>query len=324
MTFRIFALLVMGAAFLERAAPTAAAQSVRNFVAMARETQGWWLLEAPSGTLWFQSGNESPVQRVRLVRSSGALKWDGAKGIAAVAGGWLVAGRRGRLESFSSSGEFIRDVDATEPVAGLVRAGSALWAVPEITPGPRRHLLVSADGVKFTRVLLQPHAEDVIGTGVAGVLDSAVFVAPDQYEGLAFVRLLGGPVAFRVKLDGTRRLLPLEYRRTGRRDSLRRFETADRDISDYSSPARDLLVTADGSLLVLRNYEDVRTPQGLELRVGTVVDRYGRDGRHEASAELGSKARFIAQSDGRRVVCVAGDGRILAAPLGPPRKGGIE
>jgi len=324
MSSGVFALLVSGAALLGGAAPPGGIPSPPEFVAIARAQSGAWLLEGSSGYLWRQTGEDPPAQQVRLRRKSSGLLWSDVTGFAAVQDGWLIAGRKGRLERYSTAGEFLRDADAPGEIGDVVRSGSMVWALPLIAPGPARHLLLSPDGERFSYVLLQAHTEDVIGTGITGVFDSAVHVTADRDEGAALVRFVGGPVAFRIRLDGSRRTVQLAYRRSARRDAMRRFEATQTDLQSYSSPARDLLVLPDGSLLVLRNREDVRTSKGLETRVGTVVDLYSQDGRHGASAELPHSARFIVHSEGQRVVCVAADGRVLASDLGPPIAGGIQ
>jgi len=316
--------LVMGAALLEGAAPPISTSSTLDFVAITRADNEVWILEGTSGTLWSQSGKNPPVRVVTLSRSADASDWSDVTGIAAVPGGWMIAGRKGRLSRYAASGEFLREVDVRDRVGRIVLSGKTLWAAPYIVPGPARHLLASADGDRFTRVLLQTDRDDVIGTGSSGLLDGATILASDVDEGVVVARLIGAPFAFRIGRDGSRRSIPLAYRRSARRDALMRYGTSGEVLTAYSSPARDLLVTPDGALLVLRNIEDVRTPTGHDLRVATIVDRYARNGRHEASAELAGQARFIARAEGNRVVCISADGRVLAAPFGPSLKGGIQ
>ena len=315
---------MIGAALLEGAAPLPSPPTTIAFVAITRSAREAWLLDGSSGSLWQQLGEEPPVERVRLLRRMSPLSWKDAKGIAALADGWLIAGRKGRLERYSATGEFVREIEVKDRVADVVVSGPVLWAVPYIVPGPLRHLLLSADGETFKRLPLESHSDDVIGTGVAGVIDGAALLAADRDGGAVFVRVFGGPAAFRVRPNGSRRTVSLEYRRSARRDSLRRFEPREDDLENYSSPARDLLVTPDGRLVVLRNFEDVRTSDGVRPAAGTVIDLYAKDGRHEASAELSESARFIARTDGKRVVCVTSNGRILITRFGPRMKGGIE
>ena len=316
--------MVAGAALLEGAAPHSPTSPPIVFVAVTRTERDTWLLDGSSGGLWSQVGEAPPVERLRLVRKASGLSWGDAKGLAALPDGWLVAGRRGRLERYALSGEFVREIDVADRVADVVVSGPVLWAVPYVVPGPVRHLLRSTDRERFARLTLQPHGDDPIGTGAPGIVDGAGFLAVDRDGGVVFARLFGGPTVFRVRPDGSRRAVSLEYRRSARRDALRRYAPREDDLESYSRPARDLLVTRDGGLLVLRNVEDVRTPGGFRSKVGTMIDRFDPDGRHEASAELCGSARFIARADGTRVVCLTDDGRVLTTQLGPPRRGGVE
>lgn len=324
---RLFVLAAtLGAALHAGAAPRPAVEPLPDFVALERSPAGEiWLLDGASGVLWLQKDDAPPTPRTSLVRAGVVLDWRGVGGIARLDSTWFVAGRRGKLERFGADGRFLGEAAPPAPIGAAVRSGGLLWLAPVSSPGPGRTFWVTRDGKSFLEVPVPPDPGDPIGTGLKGIVDSLAFLAPDGLEGLAFARVVGGPMAFRVSPDGERRAVPLAYRRTRARDSERSLRVSATDLTVYSTPARDLVGLKGGSLAVLRNIEEVRDGSG-EVResTGTVVDLYGPAGRHVSSAEFPEKVRFLLRVDERGAVVLCSGGRIRTRAFGSRIPGGIQ
>ncbi|MDP9192354.1 MAG: hypothetical protein M3P06_11705 [Acidobacteriota bacterium] len=264
-------------------------------------------------------GSQGKVRTLTLTASGSPMVWRHAPtGFARWNSEWLVADGTTQLKRFNASGAFIATVAVPANLFDLAVAGQTLWAANCLSKSPSNRLWSSTDGRRFTPVPMK----DDIDEPLALLYRNFMILAGSSGGDLFIAHSFDAPLVHRIFPFSNRATWPVAYSRSKSRASLEVIEKGVEDLTMYSSPVRDMLALP-GELIVLRNREDVRTPQGVITQQGLRADRYGVGGRHVSSATFAEPMKWILRSDRQHVTGVTKGGVVRVARWGKPIAGGI-
>jgi hypothetical protein len=295
--------------------------SVATHAAILREGSTAWLLRVDGAGLDTQLGSGEPRPAIEFREKSGAVfRWPRTPGsFARWDGGWLVVNGDRALYRFTAGGIFAGRIPVSIMVTDIVSANGRLWIY---SAAPDASLLVAETGLEFRPVPGRNTRDEL--SAVQKALDAIIIVAAGQRQSFLYTHLIGPPTLYHVTRTG-RTQTSLAYRRTSRRAALTEARTGTAEL-DYSSPARDLLVTSADEVLVLRNLEDEPKAGGVKTEpfVGRRADVYRLpDGAHMGTATFAETVRWLLRVSGKSVVAIARSGRIVEARIGQPLAGSI-
>ena len=280
-----------------------------EFVASFRSPEGMYVTTAvgalhrsvqgtPTKVFDFSDSPGRPHRWSRPVRS-----------IAQFRSAWLVADGSNHLIRFDGRGILLDTIETRFHAAMLCVAGDRLWVLNSLAQTPGEQLWSSLDGSRFEQMATsgpQARFETPLRNllVLAGGRRGELYVAP----------VIGPPSAKQVWPRGKRAPVKLAYSRTRHRASLADVIGLIEDVTPYSQPVRDMLVTDNGDLFVLRNREDVQNTSGrVEAVAGRRVDRYDAAGRHLSTAVLPETVRWLAEVNTRQAVGITKSGTRVSA-----------
>jgi hypothetical protein len=294
-----------------------------RFISISREGADVWLLPESGEALFHQTAGGATARSVVLHMSDGtAFRWE-TKPISFVhwQQEWLVANGRPFLSRFAADGRYLGTTAAPVSVTDVAMSGGLLWTYSFLDDASGRRLWTSRDAKHFTAVPVQLLDEQAAGP--TKMLDAQFVLGALPTGLLAVIPMTGAPVVTQVSPTGAAIRWTLAYLRSRARAALEHYRPGADDLLAYSAPARDVLAAEDGTLVVLRNREDLPSGKSITVNRGVHVDRYDSHGRHVGTATLTAPARFLLRPEGRTAVAVTDSGAILTAPFGAPIAGRI-
>lgn len=296
------------------------APSVR-FVSIAREGADVWLLPEEGDAIYLQRGLLAPHRAFALTVHGRPHRWaNHPTGIAIVSGElWIASGSR-TIEVFDIHGVERRVIVAPAAVTQIVASNQLVWVYDDLPQPATSRLYYTKDrGAVFSAV---PFPTDEGASVLAKLLTTQLIFGAGTNK-LFLAHMIGPPAIEEYGPSGRERSFDVAYIRTATRDALRAYRSGNSEPTEYSAPVRDLYVTTDDHVLVLRNREDIRTGARFGTEQGRRVDRYDPGRRHVATAVLPDRARFILRGTVRSVTVLTDAGAVVERPFGPPVEGRI-
>jgi len=310
--FRRFPIaLALAGAIVLSAAPKA------EFVAAWRDAEQAALIDSAGRIHFF--GAQGVTRSVALTANGRPMTWRHAPtSFTRWNSEWLVADGTPQLRRFNASGVFIAVVAVPANFSDLAVAGRTLWAANYLSKSPSTRLWSSSDGRTFTPVPMKDDVEDPL----AALFRSHMILAGSPRGDLFLAHLIDAPVVHRFYPPSRRASQSVAYSRSRSRANLQMARSDVEDLAKYSTPVRDMIALTT-ALVVLRNREDVRLPQGVVTQQGIRADQYDAEGRHTASAVFPEPMKWILRSDARHVTAVTTGGVVRVGRWGKPIAGGI-
>jgi hypothetical protein len=301
----------------------AAAASTPRFVAAHRENGVAWLLDSNGQALYLQKNGDTPVESVRLTDpQSHPIRWGhNPTGLARWGKDWLVVNGERKLFQFSAGGVLEKTTDLPGAITEIAVSGRVLWVYDSLPSTHADRVWQSTNLVQFAPIKVQI-VDDRNGSKGSRLVRAQLIWTPGRAGEVYFAHALGAPEVMELSVKGAAHSIPFAYSRSKARALLDDYVPGNDDLEKYSTPLRDMATEADGSLLVLRNREDVRRTQGITLERGLRIDRYV-NGRHAATATLPQLMRWILHSDTRSVTALSESGEVITAKWDRPVPGGI-
>lgn len=287
-----------------------------EFVSSCRVGPASYLLTG-IGEVYEAAPNASLRKAFMLSANKLPVRWHQTPtSIAAWHSALYVANSTNALMRFDAHGAYLGSVALPVRTQHVVASDDALWIVNPLAPTRDTQLYRSTDGASFA---------PVPADGVKGVSILSNLLILGGGGGEVYVaNTIGPPVVRRVSPLTRKQTFALAYARTKFRSTMLLTEGVVEDVSIYSLPVRSLYVPGDGTLLALRNREDVLSPTGrVEQWLGRRIDKYDSRGRHVATALLPRSAHFIVYAAGTSVTAVSRSGDVVTGTWGAPVPGAI-
>ena len=299
-----------------------AAATGAEFVAAFRELPVSYLLTATGEIYGVRPGDSVPTSVFVLSDTAARrpFRWNSAvRSFVRWRSEWVVADGSKRLLHFDAGGAFSGSVEAPFRVGKLAVAGKRLFALNVLANNAGEQVWQSTDGKHFS-----PLKRNGENRRFESPLDNLILLGGGHGDELYVASLIGPPVLHRIWPPDRLQDLRLAYSRSTLRAGLEEATGFIDDVTPYSQPIRDLVVSEQGDVLVLRNREDVRTPSGrLELISGQRADRYDASGRHMATAVFPRTMNWITLVTPASVWGMSKSGDIATAKWGKPIAGEI-
>jgi hypothetical protein len=301
----------------------AAAAAAPRFVAACHENGVSWLLDSNGEALYVQKNGDAPVESVRLTDpQSHPIRWGhNPTGLARWGKNWLIVNGERKLFQFSAAGVLEKTTDLPGAITEIAVSGRVLWVYDSLPATHADRVWQSNNLTQFTPVNV-PIVDDRNASKGSRLVRAQLIWTHGKAGNVYFAHALGAPEVVELSEKGTAHSIPFAYSRSKARAMLEDYVPGNDDLEKYSTPLRDMAAGADGTLLVLRNREDVRKGQAITLERGLRIDRYV-NGRHAATATLPQLMRWILHSDAKSVTALSESGQVITAKWDRPVPGGI-
>lgn len=292
-----------------------------DFEAAYRDRSAIYLLSSVGDGIYVPQPAGAPKRILSFFDAAGRpYRWQkNPTGFARWRSQWIVADTTNRLVRFNEKGIVTGFIELPARASSLATPGDGISFLNPLAVRPSQQLWHSSDGKTFRPV---PQPDAVEDETFSNPTRNLVVVAGSPDGALYFAWVIGPPVLRRALDPAGGKTFPLAYSRTKLRSSLDEVVGDSGDVTRYSLPTRDLLALEGGSVVVLRNREDVPDGAGRSKAIqGLRADRYDAAGRHVATATFSEPVRWLSSPRSDGLSGITREGATVTAQWAKPLPG---